>query len=272
MNNAHDRSGNDCKLGVKAYQNLVGSLNTLDRLAALFQSSDHILISSLFNFAVVKYAKPFLDTETAFGRTRYPVRHLKLLEGFSTELHTHLVKLRNTLVAHDDLESIEPRLLQFCLSVTESAYSIPMSIAISNKCLSYPADSLTVQKIRAHVAACAQGVLNKLHADLANFRDIALKHPEQAREGTRYEKKYGQFQIEKGGSQLQPPEFMTDEWLNANAPDFGHIHNGFRYEELRIRRDFYGPEIIKLPEGGEIHIEPPFVHSVGERGKSTGSP
>lgn len=261
--NDHDRSCNDCKLGIKAYQNLVGSLNAFERLAALVQSSDHILLSSVFCFAIVKYAKPFVDTETPFGRTRYPVRLLKTMEGFSAEMHKHLVELRNTLVAHDDLESIEPRLLQFCLSVTGSTVSIPMSIAVSNKCLSYPADLLSVHKVREHVAACVQGVLNKLNSDLARVRDIALKHPEQAKEGARYQKNYGQARIEEGGSHLQPPEFMTDEWLNANAPDFGHIHNGFRYEELRVRRDFNGPEIIKLPDGCELHITPPAANTVG---------
>ncbi len=255
--NAHDRACNDCKLGIKAYQNLVGSLNAFERLAALVQSSDHILLSSIFCFAVVKYAKPFIDTETPFGRTRYSVRQLKTIEGFSAEMHNHLVELRNTLVAHDDLESIEPRLLQFCLSPSGSAYSIPMSIAISNKCLSYPADLQSVRKVRGHVASCVEGVLNKLYADLARVRDTALKHPEQTKENVRYQKNYGQSKTEEGGSHIQPPDFMSDEWLNANAPDFEHIQNGLRYEELRVRRDFYGPEIIKLPDGCKLHISPP---------------
>jgi hypothetical protein len=29
------------------------------------------------------------------------------------------------------------------------------------------------------------------------------------------------------------------------------------YEELRVRRDFYGPERIKLPDGCEVEISPP---------------
>jgi hypothetical protein len=259
--NTHDRACNDCKLGIKAYQNLVGSLHGFERLAALVQSDDHILLSSIFCFAVVKYAKPFVETETPFGKTRYSIRQLKTVGGFSVEMHEHLVGLRNTLVAHDDLESIEPRLLQYCLSLTGSAYSIPMSIAVSNKCLSYPADLQSVQKMKDHVAACVRGALDKLYVDLAKVRDFALKHPEQTKENIRYQKNYGQSQIEKGGSHLRPPEFMGDEWLNANAPDFGHIHNGFRYEELRLRRDFNGPEIIKMPDGCELHITPPTTNT-----------
>lgn len=95
--NAHTQSCNDSKLGIKAYQNLVGSLNAFDRLTGLIPAGDHILLSSVFCFAVVKYAKPFIDTETPFGKTRYPVRQLKKEQGFSIEIHRHLLELRNTL-------------------------------------------------------------------------------------------------------------------------------------------------------------------------------
>jgi hypothetical protein len=262
--NAHTQSCNDSKLGIKAYQNLVGSLNAFDRLTGLIAAGDHILLSSVFCFAVVKYAKPFVDTETPFGKARYPVRQLKKEEGFSAEIHSHLLELRNTLVAHDDLESIEPRILQFCLSVNPSGFSIPMSIAVSNKCLAYPVDSESVLTLRTHVAACVQGVLNKIHSDLARIRDAVLKHPEQVAEGMRYQKNYGQTRIEKNGSHLQPPDFMRDEWLNSSEPDFSHIHNGMLYEELRVRRDFYGPERIKLPDGSEVQISLPNINpSVG---------
>lgn len=258
--NDHTKFSNDCKLGIKAYQNLVGSLHGFDRFVALIPTGDHILLSSVFCFAVVKYAKPFIETVTPFGKTRYPVRHLKKELGFDNTIHTHLVELRNTLVAHDDLESIEPRILQFGFSVDPIGFSVPVSIAISNKCLAYPINPDSVQMLKKHVEACAQGVLNKIHSDLARVRDATLEHPEQATEGTRYKKEYGQAKIENTSSQLQPPEFMNDEWLNSSEPDFSHVHNGLLYEELKIRRDFYGPETIQLPDGSEIHISPPSTN------------
>jgi hypothetical protein len=254
--NLYERSCNESKLGVKAYQNLLGSLNAFNKLIGLITSNDHIVLSSVFCFAVVKYAKPFIETGTSFGKTRYPTKHLQKTSGFSKEIHDHLVALRNTLVAHDDLESIEPRILKFCVSINESSYTIPVSIAISNKCLAYPADLESACKLRDHVSACVKSTLDKLNSDLANVRQIAIAHPEQATTVERYRKNYGQEKINVGGSQLHLPDFMSDEWLNANQPDFTHIHNGFQYEELKVRRDFYGPERIKLPSGEEIEIVP----------------
>lgn len=255
--NVHTQACNDAKLGIKAYQNLVGSLQGFDRFLSLFPTKDHILLSSVFCFAVVKYAKPFVDTETPFGTTRYPTRHLKNESAFDAALHQHLIELRNTLVAHDDLESIEPRILQMCMAIQPTGFSIPVSIGLSNKCLSYPIASESVMKLRGHVAACVQGALNKVHQDLARIRDAALKYPEQAAEGQRYSQNYGQARIEIGGTHLQPPDLMNDEWLNSAAPSFSHVHNGLMYEELRVRRDFYGPERIKLPDGCEVEIAPP---------------
>lgn len=258
--NAHTQAINDAKLGIKAYQNLVGSLHAFDRFVLLVPTGDHILLSSVFCFAVVKYAKPFIETATPFGKTRYPVRHLKNETGFDNAMHTHLVELRNTLVAHDDLESIEPRVLQFCLSVNSSGFCVPVSVAVSNKCLAYPINSESALKLKIHVEACVKGVLNKIYSDLAAIRNMAINDPGQAAEGVRYKKNYGQARVEEAGSQLQPPDFMTDEWLNSNEPNFGHIHKGLLYEELRIRRDFYGPERIKLPDGSEVDIAPPYAN------------
>jgi hypothetical protein len=90
--NAHTQSSNEAKLGIKAYQNLVGSLHAFDRFAALIPTGDHILLSSVFCFSVVKYAKPFVETETPFGKTRYPVRHLKAEQGFDYAMHTRTPK------------------------------------------------------------------------------------------------------------------------------------------------------------------------------------
>lgn len=263
--NAHEQSCNDCKLGIKAYQNLVGSLQAIDQFSALTPTGDHIILSSVFCFAIVKYAKPFVETKTSCGKrkTRYPVGQLKKIQGFSIEMHSHLLELRNTLVAHDDLESIEPKILELCLSISGSDFKIPTSIAISNKCLSYPAVGESIIKMREHIASCAQGVLDKIHTDLAKVREARLQYPEQANEGARYQKHYGQTHIAEGGSRLQPPDLMGNEWLNINAPNFRHIYNGLLYEELRVRRDFHGPERIKLPDGCEISISPPNTKAPG---------
>jgi hypothetical protein len=253
----HRRSVNDCKLSIKAYQNLVGALNAFDRLISLWDKDDNLLLSSVFCFAVVKYARPFTQTKTPLGKASYPISHLRKTQNFSIKAHAHLLKIRDTLVAHDDFESIEPKILQCCISLNETNFPIPITIAVSNKCLAFPVDKSSVLILKEHVAACVGGALDKLNSDLARMRETTLAHHDEAEGGVRYKKNYGRQSIEPNGSGLQPPDVMTDEWLNNPNPDFSHIHNGFRYEELRLRRDFHGPERIKLPDGTYIEIAPP---------------
>lgn len=246
----------DCKLGIKTYQNLVGSFNAFERLSSAFNTHDHTTLSSLFTHAVIKYAKLFVETSTLSGKKTYPIRTLKAEENFSTEMHKHLLSVRNTLVAHDDFDSIEPKILQGCMGIHGSSLAIPLTIGLSNKCLSYPDSKVTVEKMRLHVAACVNGALKKLEADIAAMRKIGLVHPEQAESGAKYNRNYGPMSLDPSGESLNPPNFMADEWLNPGHPDFTSVHNGFVYEELRVRADFNGPETIPLPEGGYIEINP----------------
>lgn len=253
----YERRCNDCKIGVKAYQNIVGSLNAFDRLIPLMESGDHFILSSLFCFAVVKYAKPFIETKTPFGKARYPVKSLSAAPGFALDIHKHILELRNTLVAHDDMESIDPRILHFCISPHGENFSIPISMVVSNKCLSYPVDIQSIGNIRGHVEACAVAVSDKLNQDMAKVREFALNHPEEVTKSAKYHKDYGQASTEPDTTHFQPPDFMSDGWLDNQHPDYSHIHNNLVYETMKIRRDFYGPETIKLPSGGTMEIRPP---------------
>lgn len=259
--NIHKQFSNSCKIGIKAYQNLVGSLSAFDHFVSFFPLKEHIILSSIFCFAVVKYSKPFIETQTPFGKVRYPVRHLKKESDFNNIIHNQLLELRNTLVAHDDIESIEPKLLEFCMKIDPIGFNIPVSVALSNKCLAYPVNLENVLSIRKHIVACIHGTLHKLNNDLAEVRNATLKYPEQTSEETKYQNNYGKAKIEAIGSHFTTPDFMKDEWLNCNEPNFSHIHNGLLYEELKIRRDFYGPEVITLPDGGEVHLSPPCTQT-----------
>lgn len=253
--NQHQRAIHDAKLSLKAFQNLAGAHQGFQKLLFLGQSNDLILLSSVFCFAVVKYGRPFVDTKTENGKTRFPIGVLKKTPGFVATIHEHLLELRNSLIAHDDLERIEPRILTLFLSIGDPAVRIPTSVVASNMCLAFPNTTSVIEGFRDHVAACVQGTQSKLNSDLARIRQAALDNPSEATDGGRYERNYGSASP-IDGSRFQSPDIMSNEWLDTQAPDFAHTHNGFHYETLRIRRDFHGPEKITLPDGKVIEIHP----------------
>jgi hypothetical protein len=255
--NQFQRASHDAKVSLKAYQNLAGAHQGFEKLLSLGQSNDLILLSSVFCFAVVKYGRPFVGTKTPTGKTRFPMGALKATPGFVATIHEHLLELRNSLIAHDDLDSIEPRVLTLFLSVGDRdlATRIPTSVAASNMCLAFPNTVTAIEGFRDHVAACVGGAKNKLDLDLARIRQAALDNPSEAIDGQRYEKNYGPASP-TSGSHYQPPDLMSNEWLETGPPRFAHAHNGFHYETLRVRRDFHGPEKIALPNGEFFEINP----------------
>ena len=70
--NEFERARRDCHCSIKACQSLKASVDSFSRLCKLVDSDDHILISSVFHMAVIKYVKPFLNNDTKDGKVRFP--------------------------------------------------------------------------------------------------------------------------------------------------------------------------------------------------------
>jgi hypothetical protein len=246
----------DCKLVMKTYQSISSSVQYLDSLLKMEDSTDFIVLSSVFQLAVIKYVKPFLNTNTSVGKLQYPAKLLKKIVGFKIDLHKHLIDIRHTLVAHDDFEKIEPHILTLTYTLENKKPAIPYQINISNKCVSHPAKVEDVKSIRNHVKATLNGVSKDLLSKVKRHRELILEYPDLAQEKIKYSKKYGKTNISKGGSQLTPPDISNDEWLNIKEPDFSEIHEGYRYESMQFRIDFDGPETIQFDDGSQIEIKP----------------
>jgi hypothetical protein len=253
---ASDIVTRDCKLGLKSYQNILASYKYLEYMCGLQDSKDFILLSSIFQTAIVRYAKPFLNNQTEFGKIKYPIKHLRDIPGFKQELHEHLLDLRNKFVAHDDYNEIDTRLLKFGFRYNNYPVFIPTSIAISNKQISHPADIQTVLGLKEHIAAVLDGVGRKLNDDVGKLRKIIIDNPEEAIESSKYTNDYGSVAINADGTIPPPPDFTDDEWLNTDEPDFSHIDKGYRYEDIRYKNDFMEPIEVPLSENLKFRYDP----------------
>lgn len=255
--NIYEKKSLDCKIGIKAFQNINAAYLGFTKLGLMNESTDEVLLPSIFQWSVIRYSKPFLDSKIANGKSRYPIKHLKKMEGFSNKLHEHILTIRNTLIAHDDFTEIPPRVLKFGFNIDNSNLLIPTSIVISNKCISFPSEAESVTQMRDHAKFVNEAIYSKLMDDIVELRNIHIKYPELSGKDTGYKKSYGKTTIKNDeATTLNPPNFMPDEWLDNPTPDFSNINNGYKYEEAVVRRDFQGPETILLPNGTEIDIAP----------------
>lgn len=256
MMNLFEKHRKDCQLGIKALQNLRAASSALHRLQELSESGDFLLLSSLFHYAIVKYAKPFLGCRIGEQEIRYPVKRLRKENGFSEVLHEHLILVRNTLVAHDDFNHVSPRILTMCICPQDTNFQIPVSITIANKSISHPADKAGVDLMFKHVMAAFEVVGKNLSADMVALREITLKQPHLAKDSEQYSKHYGTQQVSGEGTRIVPPDVSGDPWLNPDEPDFSSLHKGFLYEPMSAKKEFHGPEMIELPNGERVEINP----------------
>jgi hypothetical protein len=254
--NDFDRIKRDCVIGIKALHSVRTAYLAFERLCSLADSSDHLLITSMFHLGVVKYAKPFTKSRSKTGVVCYPIKFLKRVAGFSNEVHKHLLVLRHKLVVHDDFEDIEARVLILNISVRPTKFGIPVRIIVANKSIAYPKDTHGASLLRDHAKATLSGIQVKLFNDLGKLRQVALDHPDQADAAISYSANYGSQNIEIGGTRLNFPDLSSNPWLSPSEPDFSTIHDGYFYETLRFNRDFIGPERITLPDGRSVEFTP----------------
>ncbi|WP_147302573.1 hypothetical protein [Ectopseudomonas oleovorans] len=213
--------------------------------------STEVVKSALFYKAVIRYARPFLNSNSSDGKLMYPVRRLKRYEGFDSEMHEHLIDVRNALVAHDDFEELPPRILFHGFSPAGEDYLIPLSVTISNSCLQSADRIEDWMKIHAHVVAAETGALQILHGQIAEARKRALDAPEETK-NVAYRKEMGTHSPEDGVRNLD----LNDDWLSGIFPSFENVGIQYQYEHNRMNLQFLGPEVIHTPQGKEITITP----------------
>jgi hypothetical protein len=247
----------NCFVTIKAVQNFRAAKLAIARLLESVESQDDLALQSIFHYAVIKYAKPFTPTRTDTSKVRYDVDHLRTQEGFDPNLHDDLIALRNELIAHDDITTIQPRILSYGISLRGDETHIPTALVIANLSLGYPVSQDSVVHMHAHIHAAERGGMKDLHVRLREFRDYVIQHPLEKAELLQYIRHVATLETGENGARVPPQDLASEEYLNIVEPQFAQIEDGFRYEKFSVRCNFHGPERIQLANGWSVRITPP---------------
>lgn len=245
-----------CILGMKAFHSVLTSQGILTKLRAHIGGNDDLLKTSYFTTFIIRYSRPFTQSTYRGSKQLFKASKLKNEPGFSSELHSAIIEMRNKLLAHDDIDSIEPRVLMTCISFGADGPDIPMEIITTNKILSYLSNEQKLQDISNHVGATANALRTHLAHDIKKLREAKIKYPLAAKELEQYNKHLSKETIPTEGKRMTCPDLSNNEFLNISVPEFATTDDGFIYEELTLRVQFNGPEEFTLPDGHKVVIKP----------------
>lgn len=82
----YDKALFDCKVGIKAFQNINASSMGFAKMLDLAKTEDPVLMPSVFYWSVIRYAKLFINSKFEGGNISYPTKGLKKADGFSMEM------------------------------------------------------------------------------------------------------------------------------------------------------------------------------------------
>ena len=221
----------ECKLGIKAFHNLKLSSKSINIFIDLTAKEciDHVFLASLYQASVIFYSKPFTETRFRGGRHNYKINRLKKLPNFSIDLHDHILEIRKKLVAHDDIDEIEPRIMFKYLKHDEELTTL--EACITNKAIMYPKDVYFISKMGLHISACENGLRKLVEQDLKSISNI--RH---VNDGTPRYSKTTPFTLNPD-EHLSLSDLRSEEWANIPTP---HASQLYLYDEEVISLTFTG--------------------------------
>lgn len=255
-NNVLEYQKLQCKMGIKAFQNISSALEAINYLLAMELPRDYIPVAALFQNALVLYCKPFINSKMDGKNIQYRESKLTSNSQFDRQLHEHIKHLRHTLLAHDDFDEIAASMFTAGLKFTDpnkvDITFYPASSVLINKQLLFPNDLAFIEKIRAHFYLSAQIVYSELESDVKKYGDLALEHQEELQNsGSGFDTIPTKILPEQEIS-IPHPEHLG---LVEEPPKYEIADNGYCYAVARYTSHHQLPETHTCSNGTIIKLE-----------------
>jgi hypothetical protein len=156
---------------LRALDNVSQAAIAIDRILADWKKLDTELKSALLYSSVIHYARPFCY------RKDYGGKKLRSRPGFDSELHEHLVNLRNELIAHQDNETLRAIVGHgYCdLALSGTTTTALISTQCVVKALHRINNVDVAKRYASHFASCIAGFQEMMNEHLEAIHDMALE-------------------------------------------------------------------------------------------------
>ena len=126
------------------------------------------------------YARPFVDNRSSTGANRrFSISGLKKAPGFDRDLHNHILRLRQTLIAHHDTSVVKAQLSHMTLTNQQAEGKPPLTVQTEGKvkALHAMAKKEIAEQYLKHMAASVTYLYKATHDSLGKLHRVRVLHP-----------------------------------------------------------------------------------------------
>jgi hypothetical protein len=198
----------------------------VSKILGLWATNDINTLSGLHSASVIAYARPFTPAQTKDGKVVYASTALKKAPGFDRELHSHLLDLRNQLIAHADYDLLASTMyLQ-----TIGDEMLPIELGINVKSMFGIEKRTLAERYQAHFQACLEVIEEMLNRELKQVVDQAKKYPEEFKATHNVPISTSEYKITTEDKEFPGP---TGPASQVTEPPFPEGLSGYRYLTLQ---------------------------------------
>jgi hypothetical protein len=198
--------------------------------------------TALHAACVIAYARPFTIARTKNTKVIYPVKNLKKTAGFDDELHSHIMNLRDRLIAHSDY-GIFP---STCYVQEVGDEKIPLALGFNVKAMVGIENVALAGRYQRHLRVCMEGIENALNMECSELAAQSRLYPEAFSQGQNIPAVRQTFQVSPTEANIPAPIGVAG---NVEEPSFPDGLSGYHYMMLRH-------QIVLIDDGKyTIHVD-----------------
>lgn len=160
---------------LRALLSIKQALASIQELIESWSSVSVAARCALHSSSIIMYARPFTVAKTRTGKIIFASKSLSNEPGFDSELHKHILKLRDEIVAHSDYEHFPSTM--YLQTVGDGA--LPVSLGAKVKTMSGISSLELAGRYKSHFLAAALGMENLLGKEFKSLVDQIKREPQE---------------------------------------------------------------------------------------------
>lgn len=162
-----------CVDHLRAITSIRSADTSISTILARWTTEDVAILASLHSATVIAYAQPFTPARTKVGKVSYGESALKKAPGFDRDLHSHLLTLRNQLIAHSDYDFFPSTM--YLQTVGDEMLPVAMGVNVKSM-FGIEARSLA-ERYQVHFRSCMKSIEETLNQELREIARQARNYP-----------------------------------------------------------------------------------------------